>query len=168
MPCPGEVLQMPALPPDVPPGNNIQLKSISLLELHYCQGGILSSWSMVGNVQRATDEGRNLSVWLPERKAQSRRGGCYMSKGPAKMTRIVPSKKETRGGDINPKKGDRRSTGLCLYFRQTYLFRGNDKSVLGIDSSFLRVQSTFLRWWIKWGEWWPSQLNQSMGSPRRV
>lgn len=73
-----------------------------------------------------------------------------MGKGPAKVARIVPSRGRTRDGDsmetvifMTAPKGDGGSTLLCLYFRQTHLFRGKDQSVLGIGSSFLRVQNTF-------------------------
>lgn len=73
-----------------------------------------------------------------------------MGKGPAKVARIVPSRGRTRDGDsmetitfmIAPKETG-GSTLLCLYFRQTHLFRGNDQSVLGIGSTFLRVQNMF-------------------------
>lgn len=64
------------------PDNSIQVSLISLSQLHNSQGGILSSWSMVGSVQRTTDEDKSECLIPREEGPRGLESRLFYQQGP--------------------------------------------------------------------------------------
>ena len=79
------------------PDNSIQLNLISLSQLHNPQEGILSSWSMVGSIQRTTEEDKSECLIPREEGPRGWESRLLHKQGPAQVARFALPKARTMG-----------------------------------------------------------------------